>query len=176
VLEAIREKGLCAVIVRPGQIFGPGAEHVTPNGVIGIAGRWIVAGNGKRALPLVYRDDVVDALLASESSPTAIGQVVNVVDPTTITQNEYLQWAGRVQTLRIVRMPVWALMVLGWKIEILGRLLKRDVPLSRYKIRSLKPLWPFDVTKARELLGWSPRVGTMEGLKRTFDNNPARQP
>ncbi|HXV13475.1 MAG TPA: NAD-dependent epimerase/dehydratase family protein [Candidatus Krumholzibacteria bacterium] len=168
VLEAIRDKGLRAVIVRPGQIFGPGAEHVTPNGVIGIAGRWIVAGKGDRNLPLVYRDDVVDALLASESSPRALGHVVNVVDPTPITQNDYLAYAGRAQSLRVHRVPVWALMVLGWKIEILGKLMKRDVPLTRYKIRSLEPLWPFDVTKARDVLGWSPRVGTMDGLKRTF--------
>ena len=34
VLAAIRDKGLPAVIIRPGQIFGPGAEKVTPNGVI----------------------------------------------------------------------------------------------------------------------------------------------
>ncbi len=168
VIEAIRERGLRAVVVRPGQIFGPGAEHVTPNGVIGIAGRWIVAGKGDRHLPLVYRDDVVDALLASERSPAAVGQVVNVVDPTPVTQNDYLQWAGRVQELRVHRMPVWMLTVIAFKIEILGKLLKRDVPLSRYKIRSLNPLRPFDVARARDLLGWSPKVGTMEGLKRTF--------
>lgn len=168
VLEAIREKGLRAAIVRPGQIFGPGAEHVTPNGVIGIAGRWIVAGNGSRALPLVYRDDVVDALLLAEQSEKALGQVVNVVDSATITQNDYLREAARTQTLRVVRWPVWVLIILAFKIELLGRLLKRDVPLSRYKIRSLKPLWPFDTTKARELLGWSPKVGSAEGLRRTF--------
>ena len=71
-------------------------------------------------------------------------------------------------TLVASSMPVWMLMVLGWKIELLGKLLKRDVPLSRYKIRSLKPLWPFDGIKAREVLGWAPRVGTGEGLRRTF--------
>jgi predicted dehydrogenase/nucleoside-diphosphate-sugar epimerase len=168
VLAAIRDQGLRAVVVRPGQIFGPGAEHVTPNGVIGIAGRWIVAGNGERPLPLVYRDDVVDALLASESSPAAVGQVVNVVDPTPVTQNDYLRAAGRTQVLRVSRTPVWVLLVLAFKIELLGMMMKRDVPLSRYKIRSLRPLWPFDIAKAREVLGWSPRVGTTEGLDRTF--------
>jgi nucleoside-diphosphate-sugar epimerase len=176
VLEAMRDKGLRAVVVRPGQIFGPGAEHVTPNGVIGIAGRWIVAGQGDRNLPLVYRDDVVDALLASERSSAAIGQVVNVVDPTPLTQNDYLAHAGRTRTLRVTRMPVWMFMILAFKIELLGKLMKRDVPLSRYKIRSLKPLWPFDVAKARDLLGWSPRVGTMEGLRRTFGGDPAGGP
>ena len=155
-------------MVRPGQIFGPGSEHVTPNGVIGLAGRWIVAGNGTRMLPLVYRDDVVDALLLAERSERAWGQVINVVDPTAITQNDYLQWAGRTQTLRVLRWPVWVLMILAFKIEILGKMLKRDVPLTRYKIRSLKPLWPFDVAKAGDVLGWSPRVGTLDGLKRTF--------
>ena len=168
VLDAIRDQGLRAVVVRPGQIFGPGAEHVTPNGVIGLAGRWIVAGNGTRMLPLVYRDDVVDALLLAERSERAWGQVVNVVDPAAITQNDYLQWAGRTQTLRVLRWPVWVLWILAFKIELLGKMLKRDVPLTRYKIRSLKPLWPFDVAKARDVLGWSPRVGTLDGLKRTF--------
>ena len=171
VLEAVRDRGLRAVIVRPGQIFGPGAEHVTPNGVIGIAGRWIVAGDGTRNLPLVYRDDVVDALLLAERSEVAVGQVINVVDTTAITQNDYLMAASRTQTLRIQKMPTWALGVLAWKIEILGKMMKRDVPLTRYKIRSLKPLWPFETAKARELLGWSPRVGATEGLRRTFGGN-----
>jgi 2-alkyl-3-oxoalkanoate reductase len=168
VFDAIRDRGLRAVIVRPGQIFGPGAEHVTPNGVIGIAGRWIVAGKGERPLPLVYRDDVVDALLLAEQSEKALGQVVNVVDPTTITQNEYLAACLRTEMLRVHRVPVWILMILAFKIELLGKLIKRDVPLSRYKVRSLKPLGPFDVARARELLGWSPQVGTMDGLRRTF--------
>jgi len=47
--------------------------------------------------------------------------------------------------------------------------LKRDVPLSRYRIRSLKPLAPFDVSQASEILGWTPSVGIQEGLRRTFE-------
>ena len=46
--------------------------------------------------------------------------------------------------------------------------LKRSVPLSRYRIRSLKPLYPFDISAAERWLSWRPRVGTREGLQRTF--------
>ncbi len=173
VLDAIRDRGLRAVIVRPGQIFGPGAEHVTPNGVIGIAGRWIVAGSGSRLLPLVYRDDVVDALLLAETSQKASGQLMNIVDPTRVTQNEYLRWCANVPGLKVVRAPVWMLMILASGIELLGKFLKRDVPLTRYRIRSLRPLSPFDVAKAKELLGWSPQVGVQEGLRRTFGSGAA---
>jgi 2-alkyl-3-oxoalkanoate reductase len=53
-------------------------------------------------------------------------------------------------------------------VEVLGAVLKRNVPLSRYRIRSLKPLYPFDISEAALILGWKPQIGTTEGLKRTF--------
>ncbi len=53
-------------------------------------------------------------------------------------------------------------------VELLGKLLKRDVPLTRYRVRSLRPLANFDLGAARNLLGWEPRVGLVNGLERTF--------
>jgi nucleoside-diphosphate-sugar epimerase len=162
-------RGLPAVIIRPGQIFGPGAEKVTPNGVIGIAGQWLVAGNGERPIPLVYRDDVVDALLRAETADRAVGQVINIVDTTDVRQNEYLRAAAPALTgIKVRRIPVPVLMLLASGVEMLGAILKRGVPLTRYRIRSLKPLWPFDASKAEALLGWKPVVGAREGLRRTF--------
>jgi nucleoside-diphosphate-sugar epimerase len=169
VLQAAKDQGLPVVVIRPGQIFGPGAEKVTPNGVIGIAGRWIVAGRGSRQLPLVYRDDVVDGLIQASVREEALGQVVNLVDTTPVDQNEYLrQCRPALEGTPVVRVPVFILTIAAFLIELLGKILKRNVPLSRYKIRSLKPLSPFDVSKAGKVLGWTPRVGVHEGLKRTF--------
>lgn len=170
VLSAVRERSLPAVVIRPGQIFGPGAERVTPNGVIGIAGQWLVAGPGDRPLPLVYRDDVVDALLQAEVPQQAVGQVVNIVDPYRIDQNEYLeQCTPALGKTKIRRVPVWFFMSLATGIELLGKILKREMPLTRYRVRSLKPLSPFNVAKAREILNWVPTVGVEEGLRRTFE-------
>jgi nucleoside-diphosphate-sugar epimerase len=169
VKEAIEKQGLPAVILRPGQIFGKGAEKVTPNGVIQIAGKWLVAGSGNRKLPLVYRDDVVDAILLAAERPEALGQTFNLVDPTPIDQNEYLQAARKaLQGTSVLRVPVSVFMLLSMGVELLGKVLKRSVPLTRYRIRSLKPLYPFDVSAAARKLGWKPAVGTREGLRSTF--------
>ena len=47
VLEAARDGRIHAVVLRPGQIYGPGSEQFPPSGTIGIAGRWLVVGIGR---------------------------------------------------------------------------------------------------------------------------------
>ncbi|MGY0798304.1 NAD-dependent epimerase/dehydratase family protein [Lysobacter sp. A286] len=177
VVEAARE-GLPAVVIRPGQIFGPGAERVTPNGVVALAGYWIAVGDGAQTIPLVYLDDVVDALVLAADAPGAVGAIVNVVDPQPVTQADYL---ARCQhklgsDLRMFRVPTGIFMVLGTGVELLGRLLRREVPLTRYRVRSLRPLANFDGAAASRLLGWKPRTGVVHGLDRTFGAPLVAQP
>ncbi len=168
--DAIRDHGLPATILRPGQIFGPGAERVTPNGTLALAGRWVAVGPGQQTLPLVHADDVVDALLLAAQEPRAVGRVFNIVDTTPVTQQAYLT---RCQSylgteLRTLRVPYWLFMTLGLGVETLGKLLKRDVPLTRYRVRSLRPLANFNTSAAQQVLGWRPRVGVARGLDATF--------
>jgi predicted dehydrogenase/nucleoside-diphosphate-sugar epimerase len=169
VLDAVRDHGLPAVILRPGQIFGPGAETVTPTGSIGIGPLCIVVGNGGRRLGLVYRDDVVDALLAAAEREEAVGQIISLVDTTVINQNEFLKYFTTYPgSPKVTRIPVSVMNGLAVGVEGLGKMLKRGVPLTRYKIDSTQSLCPYDVTKAETLLGWKPRIGVHEGLKRTY--------
>ena len=170
VLEAVRTRGLPAVVLRPGQIFGPGAERVSPAGSIGMAGRWIVVGDGRSQLPLVYVDDVVDGLMAAAAArPEAVGQVIHLVDPAPVTQREFVAVAARsLPGLKASRVPRWFMMFMARGVEMLGRLLKREMPLSRYRVASLSPPYPFDISAATRLLGWQPRVGTRRGLEITY--------
>src|SRR5690606_33958269 len=167
---AMRDHDLPAVILRPGQIFGPGAEKVTPNAVVALAGRWLAIGEGSQTLPLVYVDDVVDALLLAGEVPDAVGGLFNIVDPLEISQYEYLERAQRKlgDELRLVRVPKKLFLGLAFGVEQLGRILRRDVPLTRYRVHSLRPLANFDSTAARTRLGWTPRVGVRRGLDLTF--------
>jgi nucleoside-diphosphate-sugar epimerase len=169
VLEACRQHGLPAVILRPGQIFGPGAEKVAPSGTIGLGGRWVVVGSGDLPLPLVYVDDVVDALLLASEKPV-VGEILQLVDGQTVTQREYAAEAKRKlgDAIRVQFLPERVLMALATGVEVLEKLLRRPLPLSRYRVRSLRPLWPCDCGAAERKLGWQPRVGVREGLERTF--------
>jgi predicted dehydrogenase/nucleoside-diphosphate-sugar epimerase len=170
VADAIVKDHLPAVILRPGQIFGPGAEQVTPNGTIALAGRWIAIGNGSQALPLVYRDDIVDALLLAGTSPQALGRIFNLVDTDSVDRSTYLRRckAKLGASLKLMWMPEWMFLCLAIGVELLGKVLKRDVPLTRYRVRSLRPLTNFDTKAAREILGWTPRIGVKKGLDITF--------
>lgn len=175
VSAAMQERALSAVIVRPGQIVGPGSERVTPNGTLALAGRWIAVGSATQTLPLVYVDDVVDALLLAADAPAAAGQIINVVDPHVVTQGTYLAGVRRKlgNELKLLRMPTGVFMLLACGVELLGKLLRRNVPLTRYRVRSLRPLANFDITAARTLLGWEPRVGLQRGLDKMFANAPS---
>jgi 2-alkyl-3-oxoalkanoate reductase len=42
------------------------------------------------------------------------------------------------------------------------------VPLTRYRVRSLRPLENFDLTAAQTVLGWQPRVGVERGMAAVF--------
>lgn len=170
VQTAARERGLPAVILRPGQIFGPGAEKTPPSGVIALGNRWIIPGSGRWRLPLVYIDDVADALILAAETETPPGSVFHVVDPETVTQREYVEKVRRSLPAppRVVYVPYAGLWLAAAGIELLGTVLKRSVPLTRYRLASLRPLDVCDCSAARRELGWVPRVGVRRGLELTF--------
>jgi hypothetical protein len=51
----------------------------------------------------------------------------------------------------------------GAALEVVGKLLKRRVPLSRYRVDSIREL-RFDCARAETMLAWTPAVGARDGL------------
>ncbi len=167
VLDAIRQQGLPAVILRPGQIFGRGAEQFAPTGTITFGGRWFVVGDGRLPLPLVYVDDVVDALLLAAQRDGVLGSTFHIVDPADgLMQHDYIDACRRLAgpQLRVSYVPRPVLMAAAILAGVVSRLTKVHLPLSLYRLRSSRPLGPFDGRAAREVLGWTPRIGARRGL------------
>lgn len=169
VVEAALNRGLNAVIVRPGSIFGPGAEKVPPYGIIALGRRWVVMGSGSTLLPLIYIDDLVDGLIKAGTSGCRSGEILHLVDPGQITQEEYLRFARyALPEVKVHSCPMVVLRGVAIVAELLGKLIRRNVPLTMYRLRSIRPHTKFDCNAASRLLGWTPRIGVQEGLKRTF--------
>ncbi len=113
---------------------------------------------------------MVDGLLLAATEPAANGGIFNLVDPEIVTQGDYL---ARVKNklgseLKLVRMPTGAFMTLAFGVEMLGKVLGRSVPLTRYRVRSLRPLANFDISAARTRLNWNPRIGLRRGMDTMF--------
>jgi len=154
------------IILRPGQVFGPDAPLLTPAVARRLKSRLLILGNGRLVLPLVYVDDVVDALLLAARSDIADGSIFQLVDDANIKQ---IDLAARcVPGVPITCLPRPLVLLMAFGVECLGKLLKRSVPLSRYRIRSALAPLRFDCAAARTRLGWTPRTGVAEGLKRTL--------
>ena len=170
IADAVRSRQLPAVLLRPGQVFGPGGPVLTPAVCQRLAKRLLILGNGEGVLPLVYVTDVVDALiLAAEKGPFD-GSVFHLVDSASVTQNQlvqqYLEATGTSQ--KVTRLPRWLVYGLALGVQAAAGLLRRTAPLSVYRVRSALAFSRFDCTAARTKLGWQPRVGVEEGLKRTL--------
>ena len=155
---------LQAVILRPGQVFGPGAPVLTGAVARHVKGRYVILGDGHLVLPLVYVEDVVDAILLAAKRDTGL---FHIVDTGTITQEQLTRRvAGRNATIITIPLPVVYLLAIG--VELLGKLLKRSVPLTRYRLKSALAPIVFDCSAAKNELGWKPRIGIEEGLKLTL--------
>ena len=108
--------------------------------------------------------------MISAEAPQAVGKTFNLVDTDSVDRSEYLRRCKRRlgDKLKLMWVPQWVFLGLAVGVELLGKALKRDVPLTRYRVHSLRPLTSFDTSAARDVLGWTPKVGVRNGLDITF--------
>jgi predicted dehydrogenase/nucleoside-diphosphate-sugar epimerase len=172
IVRAVKEKGLRAVILRPGQVFGPGAPVLTPAVARRAKDRFIVLGNGQFVLPLVYVEDVIDAILQAAALPKKEGSIFQLVDSAQITQNQFLDlYMTRCGISgKVVHVPLLFVYGMAFGVQILCKLLRRPPPLSIYRVASALAPMTFDCGAAREGLSWQPRVGVAAGLEETFQS------
>lgn len=164
--DGVRTAGLPAVVLRLGQVFGGELPLLTPAVARKLGDRWLVLGDTSLPLPLVYLDDVVDAITLALDAPVAKGEVVHVVDPTTLTRLDVLERVEgrRPKTLRV---PRSTLLVLGQLSELALGAAGRRSPAPAHRFRAALAHHEFTSDRANHLLGWRPRVGVEEGIRRS---------
>jgi nucleoside-diphosphate-sugar epimerase len=143
-----RQHGLPAVAIRPFNIFGPGqiGEGAIHHFIVrALRGETLEIHNeGDQIRAWCYIDDMIDGLLLALEHPAAAGRTFNIGNPRT---------ALTVQNLARI---VVRLSGSGSKIM--------HVPWPHADVELRIP----DITRAREILGFQPRVDLEEGLLRTI--------
>jgi CDP-paratose 2-epimerase len=155
VRDYARIYGLRTVVFRQSCIYGTRQFGVEDQGwvawflIAAVTGRPItIYGDGKQVRDVLWIDDLLDLYqAAAEDMDTAAGQVYNV-------------GGGPHNTL-----AVWT--ELG---PMLQQLLGRQVPVTRAGWRpGDQRIFVADIRKAESELGWRPRVGKEEGVRRLYE-------
>jgi predicted dehydrogenase/nucleoside-diphosphate-sugar epimerase len=157
-------RGLPCVILRPGQIFGGGIPLINGAVARNAGGRWLVLGDGQLELPLVYIDDVVDAILDAVDKRLVHGEIIQIIDPERLTQDEVLALAGAARP--VLREPRAHEFALGKLSELTHGMLGKQSPVAVYRLQSALARLHYESRRAPMLLGWTPRVGVREGIRR----------
>lgn len=157
--DIARDTGMEVVIIRPPLVYGPGVR----------ANFRALADAVRRGLPLplgridnrrsmVALDNLLDFIELCLEHPKAANQVFMVSDGEDLSTAELIRRMARAlgRRARLMSVPIGLL-------EMTGRLSGRKAVVQRL-CSSLQ----VDISKSRDLLGWSPAVSVDEGLRRAM--------
>jgi nucleoside-diphosphate-sugar epimerase len=172
VQDLIARKGLQAVIVRLGTMFGPG-DHVNFGRMKERlrAGRAIIIGSGKNAVPFVYVSDAVEGMILAALTEHAGGKAYNVTTDDPVTQKEL--WTAvaagtgaRAPRLHVPYRPLYALAYFAEKAVRLEDP-RRQPLITRVGVKLFGTENRHAIDRARRELGFAPKVPVLEGIRLT---------
>jgi nucleoside-diphosphate-sugar epimerase len=159
-------------ILRPADVYGPRDQRLLKlfKGVR--AGRFPLFGDGSGRRHMVYVDDVVSAFFAACERPAAVGEGVIVAGPRPCTLRELIEEVRRATgSARFGRrLPLTPMLAAAAVVEDVCQALKLDPPIYRRRMDFFTSDSAFDTSRARQVLGWAPRVELDEGVRRTFED------
>jgi UDP-glucuronate decarboxylase len=144
-----RQHGLRIKVARIFNTYGPrmhpGDGRVVSNFTLQALKRepLTVFGNGLQTRAFCYVDDLIDGLVRLMASPDDVSGPINLGNPVEVTMSELAEL--------ILRLT-------GSDVEVVYRPLPTDDPVQRCP----------DITRAKQILDWTPRVDLEEGLRRTI--------
>ncbi|MFI4989336.1 MAG: aminotransferase class III-fold pyridoxal phosphate-dependent enzyme [Solirubrobacterales bacterium] len=177
VRRAEAERSLDAVILRPATVYGPGSRDVVGEIARAIRGRnMLLVGGGRAIAGLCYVDNLIDAAVLALDHEAAPGQAFNVSDGLDVTWRQFTDGLAEGLGYAKVRwsLPYWMASGVGFSLEHGYRLLRRTTGvsapplLSRQAVQVLGRNQDFSNRRARETLGWEPRVDYAAGLDATL--------
>lgn len=168
--------GLKAVMLRPRGIFGPYDSVLMPRLIAAAkAGRVPLINGGKAVIDVTYVENVVDAMLlaAKEDHPGWNGQAYNISNGRAIVLKDLIAKAFGALDIpyKTRNVPYWLAKPAAFLMEEAAWLSSkgREPKFTRYTVGVFSFDHTLNITRARNDLGYEPRVGIEEGIARYAD-------
>lgn len=166
------ERGLKTTILRPAAIYGPGDPerfYLIFKRVAG--GTFPMFGNGRTLYHPLYIDNLVDAFILAMEDGKGEGEAYLIADEQYIQIEDLVRRVGKALGIdvKIPHYPVWPVVVVGHIVEKACKPFGIKPPIFPRRVDWYRQNRAFRIDKARKDLGYQPRVGIDEGLRRTAE-------
>jgi dihydroflavonol-4-reductase len=168
--DAAARTGMEVVIARPSGIYGPGDRRLLKL-FRGVARRrFVILGDGDIFYHLTYIDDLVEGFRLCGEAPSAAGRTYILGGGETPTLNELAALIAHDAGVPPPswHLPVWPVWLAGAACEALCAPFGIEPPLYRRRVDFFTKSRAFDISRAREELGYAPRVSLSDGIHRTL--------
>lgn len=170
VLAAHAARELDCTIVRPSDVYGPGSR---PWVILPIEamkkGQFRLPAGGRGIFSPVFIDDLVDGTVLAAGRSEGAGQIFTIGGGPGITCAEFFghhwRWLGK--SGPIPTLPRGLDVLLAELMGRLSRLAGKPIEMGRGTIGLLSRPGSYSIAKARQLLGYEPKVGLAEGMRRS---------
>lgn len=157
------------VVARPALVYGQGDRHL-----LGLfkAIRWGVfrtIGRGENLVHPVYIDDLVEGLMRCLESPAARGRTYHLVGESPVTFRVFCEAVAEAQGRKLPAggLPEGLARAAGAIMEGVRAVTRVEMPLTRARVDFMTSDRAYDGSRALEELGFAPKVGLREGMRRT---------
>ncbi len=170
-LQFFKENDIEGVVFRPVGIYGPGDTRFLKIFKFVKNGKFRMIGRGNVLYHLTYVRDLVNGIILCGEKPEAVGEVFTLGGNEYVTLNKLIQILAEVLEVpvpkkRVPLFPVWMAAVMC---EIVCYPFRIHPPLYRRRLDFFTKDRAFDISKAKRLLGYQPKVSLQEGLKITAE-------
>lgn len=172
VVREFFERGLKTVILRPAAIYGPGDPERFFLIYKRVAkGVFPMFGSGRTYYHPLYIDNLVDAFVLAMDDGKGEGEAYLIADEQYLEIEDLVQRVARSLNVdvKIPHYPVWPVVVAGHVVEKACRPFGITPPLFPRRVDWYRQNRAFKIDKAKRDLGYQPRVGIDEGLRRTAE-------
>jgi nucleoside-diphosphate-sugar epimerase len=167
VLRAHATGEVPCTIVRPGDVYGPRSRPWTILPVEELARRrFLLPALGRGIFSPVYIDNLVDGIVAA-SGPAGAGGVFTLTDGAGVRTREFFGYYARLLGHRLPVLPTGAAVVLASAAAVGARGARQESEVNGAAARYLARRGSYAIDRARDTLGYAPRVGLAEGMERT---------
>lgn len=168
-LQAQKEQGLPVSVVRPGLVYGPGDLHLLNFFSSIQKGLPCLIDNGKALIHPIYIDDMTKAFMLCAECPQAVGHSYNIAGERPVSFRELATAIARALGKPLPRgnLPLWLANAASDIFALLPGFKGERAPLTRSRVQFLTNSRVYDISRARQELGFAPQVELDEGMQNT---------